>query len=256
MIHRSSSFIDAKKCLRKHHYKYDLGLIPVKEGEKSVDLAFGSLVHDAAEISANENLNEALSFIDSSQIPPDRVKTPEVAKALLKMFNSTNKTKIVVPERNFFFEGTNFTWKGRHDGIGSYNDLLYVVEYKTTNPWYLQMSPSDQFTSYYIGAKQTFPNLEGMIIVNLDPAKVEVHYHLLRFTEEYCKEWLDEVETFTNYMKICEVMEVFPKSDFACSLYGRQCPYKVLCSDPSPSTVSMLMSKCFKEDQTLLEKAW
>lgn len=242
--------------MRKHHYKYDLGLTPVREGEKSIDLAFGSLVHDATEITANENLDEALSFIDSSYIPPDRVKTPEVAKALLRMFSTTNRTKIVVPERDFFFEGPNFSWKGRHDGIGSHNDLLYVVEYKTTNPWYLQMSPSDQFTSYYIGAKRTFPDIEGMIIVNLDPAKVEVHYHFLRFTEEYCEEWLNEVEIFTTYMKHCESYDIFPKSDFACGLYGRQCPYKLLCTEPSPSQVSTLITKCFKQDQTLLEKAW
>lgn len=256
MIHRSTCFRDAKRCLRLYYYRYELGLQKVGEGKPSHHLQFGSLVHDSLEILADEGIEAALRFIDQAEIPPDRVKTPEVAKALVKMYHSRNQVKVIVPEREFTFQGPNFTWQGRDDGIGSYHDALYVVEHKTTDPWYLQLSPNDQFISYFVGAKVSFPDCQGVIVNNFDPKRVDLHQHIINFSDEAVEDWIEETARFTDLMLTCQKDELWPRNESACQMYGRLCEYHILCAEQSLTTRSMILTKCYQENLKLKEKSW
>jgi len=253
---RSTSLADGKRCPALYNYRYNLGLRSVGNGQKSVDLSFGSLIHDASEIFINSNLSSALEFIDTQQIPSDGKKTQAVAKALMKIFSSQNRVKLIVPERNFQFETEDFIFQGRHDGIGSYNDLLYVIEHKTTNPFYLQLKPNDQFIAYYLGAKAKFPDVAGVIINNFDPGRVEVNQHIVSFTDEACERWIEELKVFTKSLQLYSSTGIWPKNPSACMMYGRTCEFNVLCEEPSESIISTIMDRCYTVDQKLLNLDW
>lgn len=256
MIHRSTCFKDAKLCPCLYYYRYELGLQKVGEGKPSPHLEFGRLLHDALEILTDEGLEAALSHIEKTPIPPDRVKTPEVAAALLRIYHSRNQVKVIVPEREFSFQGPNFIWQGRDDGIGSFNGTMYVVEHKTTDPWYLLLFPNDQFIAYYIGAKVTFPDVQGIIINNLDPKKIELHQHIINYSDEAVENWLTETKKFTDYLLSCQESNTWPRNEQACRAYGRLCEFHLLCSEQSNTTRTMIMSKCYQENKKLKDKAW
>jgi hypothetical protein len=201
-------------------------------------------------------MEKALEHIENTQIPPDRVKTPEVAATLLKIYNSRNKVKIIVPEREFSFDGLNFTWQGRDDGIGSLDEALYVVEHKTTDPWYLLLNPNDQFISYYIGAKTTFPDVQGIIVNNFDPKKVDLYQHIIIYSDDEINNWIKETEIFTDFLLSCQKENIWPRNENSCRAYGRLCEFHLLCAERNNTMRTTIMTKCYKECEKLKDKAW
>lgn len=254
MIVRSSFFSEMKLCLMRAHCMYDLGLR--KAGvRRNPDLAFGSLIHKAIELFHKRGRDSASAYIYNATLPPHGKKTLATAAALVNMYISSKPPKLLVAEKDFTFKIGRHTWKGRFDGIVKINGAFYVVEHKTTSPYYLLMKPNDQFISYWAGARTYFPEVAGVLINSLDPTRIEVNRFLITFNEDELERWREETKLFLSFYTLCTTKGIFPKTPSACKAYGRDCPYLPLCTS-NPSQIQYIIDRCYNIDRVQKELDW
>jgi len=254
VIVRSSFLAEMKLCFARAHYAYDLGLV-LKGGGKNPDLLFGTAIHKAIEKFHKEGKEEALAFLQDMEFPQHGVKNRINAITLLNMYVASKPPKLLVAEKDFTFKIGRHEWRGRFDGIAKVNGELYVVEHKTTKPYYLQFKPNDQFISYWAGAKVYFSEVAGILINSLDPHRLEVNRYLITFTLDELKRWRQETKLLLSFYTLCTTKGVFPKSPFACKAFGRDCPYTPLCK-ADPSQKQLIIDRCYNISREQKELDW
>jgi len=255
MVIRSSVLAEFKLCPRRAHYAYDLGLFR-KGGRPSVDLVFGKAVHKAVEIFHKVgSLDSALQALNDFDIPPDRDKNIDRARLLVTMYVQGKPLTLVESEKDFSFKIGRHVWKGRFDGIADVNGALYVVEHKTTKPFYLQTKPNDQFIAYWGGARITNKDVQGVIINNFDVERCEVRRILVSFSWEEFQRWREETKLVLSFYQRCKTSGIFPKSPFACKAYGRECSYRILCT-ADLETRKRIIEDFFETNQEAVDLSW
>lgn len=256
MILRSSFVKDVKNCPAKACYKYELGLVPItktKSGRN--DLDFGRLVHNSIEVYHSDGQDAALDVIEESDFHETQRKNRSTAKALIRNYILTNHVEMISMEKSFQFKIGSHTWQGRFDGIGIYQGGKWVIEHKTTNPYYLQTKPNDQFIAYWLGAMIYYQDIEGVLINNLDCDKLKVNRIPVRFSKEEKEEWIDEMKMTAESYKRCKTKGIFPRNEQACFMYNSQCPYLPLCSEVE-GTRQIIIERCYEVNEKIKNLAW
>lgn len=256
MILRSSMVKDIKNCPARAAYKYELGIVPIAKGKgKRNDLDFGKLVHEMIETFHLESYDKALEKIDSFDLSETKRKNKGVAKILLQKYVQKTTVEIIALEKSFNFKIGSHTWQGRFDGIGLFNGALWVIEHKTTNPFYLQFKPNDQFLAYWLGSRVYYPDVAGILINNLDCDKLEVNIIPVTFNDVERDEWIDEMKITAENYKRCKTKGIFPRNEQACFMFNSQCPYLPLCREPEGPR-EMIQSRCYEVNEKLKNLAW
>ena len=256
MILRSSMVSDIKACPAKAFYKYELGLQPIQKGNPSKNhLSFGRIVHEAIEKFHLGSLDAAIKLIDESNLFETRRKNKQTAKALIKTYSMRINFEMEIMEKEFSYGIGDHVWQGRYDGIGFYNGHRWVIEHKTTNPFYLQFKPNDQFIAYWIGANKDYGEVKGVLLNSLDCDKLEVETIPITFSKDEQDEWLDEICRVANMYENFKHEGVFPRNPGACKLFNSLCPFYALCSEPE-GTRENVVRHCYTEDEKLKTLSW
>lgn len=233
---------------------YDLGLV-LKGGGANPDLFFGSAVHKAIELYHKKGKDEAVEYLMGLDFPSHGVKCKTNAITLLNMYEASKPPKLLVAEKNFTFRIGRHEWRGRFDGIAKVNGALYVIEHKTTKPYYLQFKPNDQFISYWMGARVYFSDVAGVLVNSLDPQRLEVNRYLVSFNTDELEQWREETKLLLSFYSLCSTKGVFPKTPSACKAFGRDCPYLPLCKADS-SQKQLIINRCYNISREQKELAW
>ncbi len=257
MIVRSSSFMTFKECPKKAFFMYETGL--VRNGGKSIDLFFGSVVHDAIDLfNKTGDIHDSDMYIDSLQWPIAKKKTPALAKLFIRLYRKkTNGANKIFSEREFQFTIGDHIWRGRWDGLTAMLEGILVDENKTTNWRFFIPKPNDQLTSYYKAARLKFGNeVIGILLNDFDVDKAEIKQQVIRFSDEEVSRWEKETINELAYFEKCREINNWPKRPSSCLLYGLDypCPYVPLCQ--SPHTEDFLIEKWFTIDEQAKGLSW
>lgn len=253
MIFRSTMVTEAKRCIAKAYYHYELGLKPKGNGVNP-DLFFGKAVHKAIEVALLGSLEDGVEYLESLLWPPSRNKSKRVALGLLRQFYHKFDMKFVSAEQEFTFPIDDDKWKGRYDIIAEQRGKPYVVELKTTNPYYLLTKPNDQFIAYHIGAMKDF-GAQGFVLYNLDPNEMDIVKIPITFSEEDVEEWTEEFKLWKEYYKKCIEQGIYPRSSGACFDYNRKCEFHELCTSKF-SMREKIMENCYAVDEEAKGLNW
>ena len=254
MLIRSSVLSEIKLCVQRAYYTYELGLVS-KKAKPSVDLVFGSIIHKAIEIYHKESREVAYAFLRSCNFEETNLKNKRKAVLLLEIYIRQNGFKYIAVERNFSFKIGKHVWKGRFDGIVEYNGELYVVEYKTTNPYFLIHKPNDQLIAYWAGGRISYQNVAGVILISIDPRSLTVNRTVVSFTWDEFLEWREETKLVISYYQRCLTAKKFPKTGGACKSYGRNCPFLILCT-AQEEIREKIIEEYFDVSKEHKEKSW
>lgn len=242
---RSTALLDYKACPQKGYYKYNLGLRAKGDGKKSADLAFGTMIHEAVRA---EHLGESgEELINTFALPPHKYKTKETAKVLLKEFKKTidGVLEIDLSEKPFSFDVGKHKWIGRFDIVGKLKSSKYILEIKTSNPFYFMTKPNDQLMAYYIGGMLSY-GVDGICLVSFDVMKLSVTIQPVRYSQKEVGNWLVETARFLDILEEGN----FYKNSTACNNFGRRCEYHSLCASEIPP------EKLFETDENLVNMKW
>lgn len=258
MLVRSSSFFTFKLCKRRFYYQYVLGL--VLKGGENIDLFFGKVLHEAIDIwHKTDNLDLAIAYLEGLTWPLDRKKTKFVALALLKDYVKKTKGMIIVrdSEESFTFSIGKHVWKGVVDSRCIKDSVLWFGENKTTNRFFVEVDPNDQFISYYIGGKQSYPEAKGIMINLFDPVKTSVERIYYQPDKDKCELWLKETEQELDYCELCAKNNIWPQNPTACYAFGRShvCPYKPICQADALTAQTLIKIK-YEINQEAKDLAW
>lgn len=253
MIARNSQIEAFKFCPRLANFTYDMGL-RIKGDSVNPDLFFGKAIHKGTEFVHKHSLSDALDMLGTLSWPQHKTKTLGRARALIKLYAVDNPVQIIATERNFQFKIGSHIWKGRFDGVGDYQVERWVVENKTTVPYYLRLKPNDQLISYFIGGKVYYKKLKGVYINNFDVAKVTIHRIPLRVTKEEVDAWLSEIKLVLEHYSRCRTRGSFPAGP-SCIMYNRECVFRKICTI-EPSVQSTIIKKCFTVNQKQKDLDW
>ena len=254
MIVRSSFLSEMKLCKARAHYMYDLGLVKKSDGVNP-DLFFGSAIHKAIETYHKVGFAAAKEFLEGQTFQYHPKKTPSAAMTLLELYVASKPPKLLVAEKNFSFKIGRHEWRGRFDGIAKVDGSLFVIEHKTTSPYYLLLKPNDQFISYWAGARVYFSEVAGVLINSLDPSRLEVNRYLVTYTPEELEAWREETKLLLSFYQLCRTKGVFPRTPSACKAYGRDCPYLPLCNSHI-SMQQMIIDRCYNVCREQKELDW
>lgn len=255
MICRSTQLKAAKQCIAKSYYRYELGLRRRGNG-KSVDLAFGSLVHNAVEKYLKEGYEKASEYLDREEFYGSGVKTKGTARILLNLFRMKFHDEFICSEQYFkIYLTEDFTLIGKFDFMARGSFGTYVGEIKTSQPYYLISKPDDQFISYYMAAREIWPQTQNVILYNLDPSQMELVLTPISFSADEVKEWQEETKAFLSYYKNCVESGNIVRSPGACLDYGYRCEYMDLCTT-SKRIREVLVDNAFEVDEEQKNLAW
>lgn len=255
MILRSTQLKTAKQCVAKSYYRYHLGLRRKGNG-KSVDLGYGTLVHEAVEKLLTEGYEEASRFIDETEFYGSGAKTKGTARILLNLFRMKFKDEFITSEQYFkIFLSEEVTLIGKFDFIAKGGFGLYVGELKTTQPYYLMTKPDDQFISYFLAAKEIFTDVQQVVLYNLDPSELNLTLSLITYSDSEIAEWIKETLAFAFYYQKCVEEGMIVRSPGACLDYGYRCEYHELCS-ASPAIRKKLLEHAFVVDEEQKNLSW
>lgn len=255
MICRSTQLKTAKQCIAKSYYRYELGLRRKGNG-KSVDLAFGTLVHASIEKLFLEGYESASRFIDESEFYGKGQKTKGTARILLNLFRMKFSDEFICSEQYFkIYLSEEVTLVGKFDFMARGAVGTYVGEIKTTQSYYLQPKPDDQFISYFLAAKQIFPETNFVVLYNLDPGEMNLSLIPVAFSNDEITEWIEETKTFLAYYKKCIDSGNIVRNPGACLDYGYRCEYHELCTS-SRSIRDHFIKNAFVIDEEQKGLSW
>lgn len=254
MLLRSSVLSEIKLCVRRAYYTYELGLLP-KDAKPSVDLDFGKAVHKALEIYHKESKEAAYAYLKDCVFEETNLKNKRKAALLLEIFIRQGPLKLIENEKEFTFKIGKHVWKGRFDGIAEHFNELYVVEYKTTNPYFLIHKPNDQFIAYWGGGRIFYRDIAGVLLIDLDPKSLTVNRSIVSFTRDEFLRWREETKQVISYYQRCLTAKKFPKTPGACKSYGRNCPFLILCT-AQEEIHDRIIEDYFIVSKELKEKSW
>jgi hypothetical protein len=253
MIFRSSQVSEAKRCVAKAFYKYELGL--VKKGEKvNSDLFFGKAVHKGVELSLTQSLEDAVDYLEGLLWPPGRTKSKQTALCLVRQFYHKFDYELISSEEYFTFPIDEDVWKGKFDLVAKKDGELTLIELKTTNPYYLVTKPVDQFISYYIGAKEKY-GAKQFVLCNLDPNSINVSFTRVRYSDDEISEWMVEFAYWKDFYKKCVTDKIIPRTSGACYDYNRQCEYYDICIS-NPEIRKKVINNCYDISEAQKELEW
>jgi hypothetical protein len=257
VIVRSSSFATFKECPAKAHFMYELGL--VRPGRKSIDLLFGSIVHDAIDMfNKTGDLQDAFSLIESVEWPPSNKKTPALAKLFVRLYAKRQQgAQKIFSERDFKFFLGSHEWRGRWDGLTIMQEGIFIDELKTTNWRFFIPKPNDQFISYYKAARERFGDqVKGIYLYDFDVQRADIKQEVIRFTDAEVEIWEKEALLDIDYFERCKKADIWPKRASSCLLYGLDypCAYIPICQ--SPATAEMLTRKMFTISEEARTLSW
>lgn len=254
MLIRSSVLSEIKLCVQRAYYTYELGLVP-KRAKPSVDLIFGSLVHKAIEIYHKESREASYAYIKDYVFEETNLKNKRKAVTLLEIYNRQDPLNLIENEKDFTFKIGKHIWKGRFDGVAEHFSQIYVVEFKTTNPYFLTHKPNDQFVAYWGGGRIFYRNVAGVILVDLDPKSLVVSRSVISFTRDEFLKWREETKLVISYYQRCITAKKFPKTPSACKSYGRNCPFLILCT-AQEEIHDRIIEEYFDVSKEQKEKSW
>lgn len=266
MIVRSSMISTFKRCNALCYYQYGLGLITDAD-EGNIDLAFGTLVHDAVDMfHKTGDINDALTLIENVTLPSNhKRKNSAIAKALLreyvkrypdiKLHESETQS---IQGHDLNFNVGRHLWKLRMDSVITYQNRLWMGENKTTNRAYILIRPNDQFISYYIAAKKVNSDISGVMISVFDPEIVNVDAIFFTPSASECETWCKEMEFTIDSIEACAEKEIFPTNPYACLQFGfnRSCYCLPLCQARSVEERDRLIQKYYKVNEEAVNLSW
>lgn len=266
MIVRSSLISTFKRCPALAYYEYGLGLTPDTD-EPSVDLTFGSLVHDAVDIyHKTGDVKDAISLIENTTLPGNhKRKNVSVAKALIQQYSKKYPNiKLLESEtttlagQDLPFKVGSHLWRLRIDSIIIHESRKWVGENKTTKRDYLLIRPNDQFISYYIAAKNVDPDISGIMVNSFDPEIVTVDSIFFTPSKSECSQWLKEMEFTIDHLERCAYENVFPTNPYACLQFGarKACYCLPLCQARSIDDKERLIQKFYKINEEAVNLSW
>lgn len=253
MIVRSSQFEAFKFCPRFGHFMYDLGL-RLKGDGVNPDLFFGKVLHKGTELFHNHSLDTALDYLRDLPWPQHATKTLGRANAFLKMYAAENPVKMLETEKPFTFRVGVHTWKGRWDGVGLYQGDKWVVENKTTIPYFLTLKPNDQMMAYWMGGKVYYQDVKGIFVNNFDIQKMRIIRTPMTIFQQDFDSWLEETKLFLAFITRCQSAGVYP-TGASCMRYNSKCIFRKLCRS-EPEIWGTLIKKCFVVSKEQKELDW
>jgi hypothetical protein len=254
----STSLTTFKECARKYYYKIVLGY---STRERSVHLDFGIALHSAYEYyhrCAAQGIDHEAALRDTVKQtlidtagwnPDDNYKNRKTLIRTIVWYLDERKddpTQTVIlangkpaVELSFRFEipNTDFLYCGHMDRIASYQNDLYVFDYKSTKralytEYFDQFSPHNQMTGYTVGAKVTFHQpVKGVMI---DAAQVGVGFSrfargLAPRPDAVLDEWLSELAYWVKLAHGYAQADFWPMNESSCDKYFG-CEFRRVCA--------------------------
>lgn len=254
MLIRSSVLSTIKLCPQRAHFSYDLGLVS-KNAKPSIDLVFGTIVHKSIELFHKQSKEAALEYLHEVEFEQTNAKSRLKAITLFNSYVETEPLDLIDYEKDFTFKIGKHVWKGRFDGVANLFDSLYIVDHKTTNPYFLSTKPDDQFIAYWMGGRIFYHEVKGVIVNSLDPASLVVKRIIVSYTKDEFEHWRDETKLLLAFYQRCFNVGIFPKTPKACIAYGRQCPFRILCTSP-PEVHERIIERYYDVSVEKKEKNW
>lgn len=266
-----STILLTSACPTKFFYNFCLGLSPV---EKSIHLhAGGAFAHGVEHVRKNFYLHkqpldvalmngwkEFINYWGDYEAPENSYKDfVNVSAALFDYFYNYNPSNDYVqpfiksdgsPAVEFTFSiplpinhpdtGEPLIYGGRCDMVGVYNNILCVVDEKTTyafsGEWAKLFSMRGQFMGYTWAAQQ-FDMPASMCIVRgigIQQRSIKHLEAIMQFPQWQIDRWYEEMLKKVQYLVDCWKTKDFPLNyGDICSAYGG-CPNIDLCTSPTP----------------------
>lgn len=176
----------ASTCLRKHFYRYEVGLVPLKESDA---LRFGSLYHRALELSDLGTSDEEVA-----RETREKAKSAYEAEAVLRLWMGhrwywqNDAFEVVETEKGFEIPivnpatgGRTPLWRnaGKRDRIVRLSDgRLALQEYKSTSndirpgsSYWMKLRVDGQISGYMLAAREEGIDVRSVVYdVSLRPA--------------------------------------------------------------------------------------
>lgn len=251
-------------CPRKYHYRFNLGRV-LKTPQTAAD--FGGAIHKALDSwYTDTDTDKAVALFKETyaeQPDVDGKRTHAMGEWIIRNYALTyadQPWELVATEKAFevpLDDTGETTFIGRIDKIIRWNNVLWVVDHKTTSslgPTYVRMiEPNAQFTGYTVAARLLGYDVKGIILDALLVAKglldssrrgrltPTLRYDSYR-TEEALAEWEVEFIELTSEIKAADATFCYsPKGMFngGCTYYG-ECPYRQVCCEDSDLRARLL----------------
>lgn len=253
MLIRSSVVKVMRECPAKAYFAYELGL--VRRGEPSIHLSVGRWVHEAIALFHKEGMDAARQYLKEREWNfHHKTKNLQNALSILDAYARTVTYRMEAVERPFEYWHRGYCWRGRVDGLATFNGDLWVVEHKTASEPGFRTKPNPQLPLYMLAMHQEGVVVEGILLNVLDMHNLDVTTQPVLFTQEELIEWENELVITADMYRMCKERDVWPRHGVGCGKW-ESCPYYVLCT-ASPSIRQTLVERMFEVSQEALEKSW
>ena len=259
-------------CRRKYYY---FAVRNLQTKTKSNALLFGGAIHNALDIyyiarKAGEDggMEKAITAFEQEFVDRegDEIRTLATGTKLLRNYADVyaNEPFVVVgkPETGFVYPIDDVLMGGRMDLLVEWDDVLWVMEHKTTSKigasYFKQFALDKQITGYIVGAETyTGRKVMGCMVNVLQPWKEvkRVSAKTKTMRDHYMRDPMTRSPALKERYKLniqrivrdiewCEANNEFYEAEKkeACFYYNYDCPYRQLCQ--------------FGEDEKLIEQEY
>jgi len=142
------------------------------------------------------------------------------------------------------------------DVVAGWNDVIYVVDHKSTSrlgdQYFLQFKPDNQMTGYAWAARElSGQRVAGAIINAIGVYKTQATKFKRELTTrsgDDFTQWLSNVQAGCMEIRLHDRLDVWPWRTSACTLYGR-CDYHKVHSALDPSTQQKVLEQYYVKDR-------
>ena len=133
--------------------------------------------------------------------------------------------------------GEKISISGNIDRLTKQDLGVFIQDHKTTSMpltqrYFDQYKPDTQMTLYTIAGDIVFATpINGVMIDAIDLKKGEYSRQISLRTQEFCEEWLAELESWIRVAEFYASRGCFPANDKSCHKYSG-CPFKDYCAAP------------------------
>lgn len=133
--------------------------------------------------------------------------------------------------------GEKISLAGHIDRLTKQDLGIFIQDHKSTSMpltqrYFDQYKPDTQMTLYTIAGQVVFATpIRGVMIDAIDLKKGEFSRQISLRSQEFCEEWLAELESWIKVAEFYATRGIFPANDKSCHKYSG-CPFKNYCTAP------------------------
>lgn len=134
--------------------------------------------------------------------------------------------------------GEKISLAGHIDRLTKQDLGIFIQDHKTTSMpltqrYFDQYKPDTQMTLYTLAGDVVFATpIKGVMIDAIDLKKGEFSRQMSLRSQEFCEEWLAELEMWIRVAEFYATRGIFPANDKSCHKYSG-CPFKDYCTAPT-----------------------